>query len=134
MGARLSDGTEVLFRQVHPNFLDKGEPSSNRFLPSSADENQLSVDRSAMTTASAAHALYTQSGRQSGAVFGVSVSEFGGETVECFHDPIEANGTQLANPAHALANYSKMDSKAQKAAAQRLKKLAIARGCLFVPA
>jgi len=41
----LTDDTEVLFRQIHPNFFDNGVPGSNRFRPSEKDGNMLSDDQ-----------------------------------------------------------------------------------------
>ena len=41
----------MLFRQVHPSQLQGGVLSSAIFIPTPDDEDQLSVDRSSMTTA-----------------------------------------------------------------------------------
>jgi len=130
MSDRLTDEAEVLFRQIHPNFIESGEPSSDRFRPSEKDKNQLSVDRSSISTAAESHALYTKTGSASAAVYGVSVGEFEAETIGCVSDPVSATGKELGNPAHALANYSTHTAKNQKVVALRLKRLAISRGRL----
>lgn len=91
----------------------------------------LSVDRSSVTTAAAAHALYTSDGKQSAAVFGLTVGEFNAENIACVENKIENHPTQTDNPAHALADYSKHSAKQQKLVAKRLKKQAVARGCLY---
>ena len=131
MGDKLINGEEILFRQIHPNSLESGEPGSDRFRPTLSDKNMLSTDRSSLTTAAASHALYTSTGRLSAAVFGLSVSEFECETIACFEDPINKSEPEPENLAHALANYSLHGEKAQKLVAKRLKRLAVARGCLL---
>lgn len=130
MGKPLTDAAEVLFRQIHPNFLHNGEPASDRFKPYPNDSGMMSVDRASLTTAAASHRLYTSNGFQSAAVFGVSVEEFGAENVPCRDDPLAATESTLANPAHALADYNSHDDKKQKNISKRLKRKAVARGQL----
>ncbi|MDD1536094.1 MULTISPECIES: hypothetical protein [unclassified Bradyrhizobium] len=133
MKKRLTNAHEVLFRQIHPKFIENGEPSSDRFRPSAQDQNMLSLDRSALITASEAHAQYVATGKQSAAVFGVSVAEFAKESLTCVEDPIPVKETTPANPAHCLADYSPHALKDQKLIAKRLKRVAIARGRLHPP-
>lgn len=127
---KLIDGEEILFRQIHPNSMEKGEPGSDRFRPTPSDKNMLSTDRSSLTMAAASHALYTSTGRRSAAVFGLSVGEFEREDIKCFEDPLKKSEAEPENHAHALADYSSHAEKAQKLVAKRLKRLAVARGCL----
>lgn len=131
MTSSLTDNTEVLFRQIHPNSFDNGQPGSDRFRPSEKDQDMLSVDRSAVTTAEEAYKRYVKSGRKSVAVFGISVGEFQNETIPCKEDPLQETCDQLENPAHALADYSSHTPSKQKLIAKRLKRVAIERGCLF---
>jgi hypothetical protein len=133
MGKKLTDGKEVLLRQIHPTFIENGEPSSDRFRPSDEDENMLSLDRSLLVTPSESHANYVASGRLSAAVFGLSVSEFESETIPCSEDPLEATATAPANPAHSLADYSVHLMRQQKIIGKRLKRVAVARGRLHPP-
>lgn len=130
MSGILTDGDELLFRQIHPDFIQDGEPSSDRFRPSQRDENKLSVDRSELTTASDSYALYTRNGLASAAVFGLTVHEFGSEAITCAPDPVPASENMAANEAHALADYSTHTISKQKIIAKKLKRLAVARGCL----
>ncbi|MBI3267886.1 MAG: hypothetical protein HYZ53_02610 [Planctomycetes bacterium] len=51
----LKDGGEMLYRQVFPAFVRDGRPSSQAFCPTPKDNHLLSVARSALTTAEAAH-------------------------------------------------------------------------------
>jgi hypothetical protein len=126
----INDGEEVLFRQIHPNFYDNGFPGSPPFAPTAKDDDKLSVDRSSMTTAEASHALFTSNGFDSAAVFGVTVAEFGTESLKCYSDPTEANGTIAANPAHAYADYSGFSANQGKKIAKRLRNFAVKRGQL----
>jgi hypothetical protein len=130
MGDKLEATDEILYRQIHPNSIDAGEPGSDRFRPSELDKNMLSTDRSALTTAADSHALYTSTGRQSKAVFGLSIAEFNSESITCFSDPLKATEATPTNAAHALADYSAHSTSKQKLVAKRLKRLAVARGCL----
>jgi hypothetical protein len=130
MSDKLADNNEVLFRQIHPTFYQNGEPSSQPFLPTSKDQNKLSVDRSALTTAADAYELFKMNGNTSVAVYGISVGEFGVEALECTSDPLGATKDQQANLAHAIADYSLHGGSKQKNIAKRLKIKALARGCL----
>lgn len=129
----LTHGEEMLFRQIHPSLLVDGEPASNRFVPSEDDKGRLSLDRSSLTSAAESHALYTSSGRQSAAVFGLLVGEFNAVPIPCLSDPTEEEPPHPANPAHALADYTGLDPKSLKNIAKRLKRLAIQHGQLHPP-
>jgi hypothetical protein len=129
---KLEDSEEVLLRQIHPTFFENGEPSSDRFRPSQLDKNLLSLDRNSMVSPAQSHANYEGAGRKSAAVFGVTVGEFMIENIDCLHDPLDSTPVQAANPAHASANYERHDLKQQKLIAKRLKRVAIARGCLHL--
>jgi hypothetical protein len=83
-----------------------------------------------LVTPAHSHANYIAAGRASAAVFGLSVAEFQSETVPCREDPLEETETSLANPAHSLADYSAHPLKQQKIIGKKLKRVAIARGCL----
>lgn len=130
MGKPLTDQAEVLFRQVHPNFIHNGEPASDRFKPQPSDAGLMSVDRSSLIDAASSHAVYTSTGRQSGAVYGVTVEEFAHEAVGCCEDPLIANDAVPANPAHALADYTHHEEKKWKLISKRLALKAKARGQL----
>jgi len=137
MSKNLTDPDEVLYRHIHPDFFQNGEPSDSRFRPSKSDMNFLSVDRSSVHDAATSHYIYTFGGRKSEAMFGVSVSEFQAHNISCAPDPTgaqEATDTskaQLENKAHALADYSAHSEGEQKVIGKKLKRLAVARGKLY---
>lgn len=128
----LKNDAEVTYRQIHPHFIKKGVPASNRFMPSARDQNKLSVDRGSMLSAAESYAAYVATGLLSAAVFGVSVGEFGQESIPTHPDPVEPKDDRAGNPAHALAVYSAFDDVAQKQIALRLCKKAVDRGPLHL--
>jgi len=130
MSEPLTNSDEVLFRQIHPNYIQNGEPASDRFKPQPNDAGLMSVDRSALTDAAASHALYISAGRKSGAVYGVTVGEFIEEAINCRNDPLEATEDAPANSAHALADYTSHEERKWKNISKRLTLKAKARGCL----
>lgn len=131
MGDKLTDGEEVLLRQIHPDLMQDGEPASSSFRPKESDKNMLSVDRGALTTPADAHALYTGNGYSSAAVYGVSVSEFESNGIPCESDPLDEADDIRANPAHALASFAGHGTSKQKTLAKKIKKQAVARGILY---
>lgn len=133
MSDPLSNEQELLFRQVHPGFIEDGQPSSQPFRPTPKDGNKLSVDRSAITTAEHAFKLYKANGFSTSAVYGLTVGEFHGEQISCFSNPLCEVPPLNANPAHALADYSPHNANQQKNRGKRLRQIAIARGQLHPP-
>ncbi|KRA84228.1 hypothetical protein [Altererythrobacter sp. Root672] len=133
MAEQLTDPNEVLFRQIHPSNFKDGRPASDRFRPQPSDHGKMSVDRAALTSANASHALYSSSGNLSAAVFGVSVEEFLEESLICLSDPLIATAGQPANPAHALVDYTSFEERKWKNISKRLCIKAIERGQLHPP-
>ena len=134
MTEKIEDETELLFRQVHPNFLDAGEISSAAFRPSAKDAGRLSVDRSTLTTSEDSFLLHTAAKKLASAgTYAVSVEEFSEVDVSCYPDPLDASGDQPENPAHAYGDFNGLSSGKQKAVAKRLKHKAASRGCLHPP-
>ena len=130
----LKDGDEILYRQIHPRFYEDSYPVSSQFVPTPKDESKLSVDRSSLTDAAGAHALYTGNGFQSAAVYGVTVAEFGAERLPCHSDPLAADGKLAANTVHAYADFTAFSGNQKKNIGKRLRKLAVKRERLHPPA
>jgi len=74
--------------------------------------------------------LFTGNGFVSAAVYGVSVAEFRAEHLPCHPDPLEAEGTLSAHPAHAYADFSASSPSQGKKIAKRLRNNAVKRGRL----
>lgn len=128
----LTDGGEVLLRQIHPNLYLDGKIASTAFMPTANDKGELSVDCSSLTTPVASFDLYVANGRESVAVYGVSVGQFEAQGIPCHSDPLPETDKLKANPAHAYANFKGIEvPKKQKQAAQRLRDWAVERGRLY---
>jgi len=130
MTDQLTDNDEILYRQVHPSFVQDGIPSSQTFMPTPKDKNMLSVDRSSLTSAAESYTLFTSGGLKSQAIYGLSVAEFQEQGIACISDPITGDPDREDNLAHALADYSAHTEKVQKVKAKKLKAKAVARGKL----
>lgn len=130
MGEPLTEQAELLFRQIHPSCIYEGEPASDRFKPQPSDEGLMSVDRGSLTDPASSHAIYTSTGRESGAVYGVTVGEFDEQGIECRDDPLQETEEAPANAAHALADYTSHEEKKWKIISKRLTQKAKARGRL----
>jgi len=131
MKASVLDQAELLYRHVHPTFIEAGEPSSAAFRPTSKDDGKLSVDRSSISTAEESFKLHVNGKKlQAAGTYGLLVSEFSSVEVSCFPDPLSQSDEQPANPAHAYGDFSHLNSGKQKVAAKKLKRQAIGRGCL----
>lgn len=124
---KILDLDEVQFRQINPNFIDDGIPSSQAFSPTRKDEGKLSLDRSATVSAEAAHEGFLSRGLRSEAVFGLTPEEFaqGDSPVECFESPLDDN------PNHSHADFNGLSKGKIKRKAKELKVLAVRRGCQF---
>jgi hypothetical protein len=119
---------ELFMRQVHPNQMAEGRPSSRSFTPTEKDGGHLSADRSSLITPKDAYERYLQRKQltSAGGTWGVSVSEFSELGLACYSDPLADNS------AHALVNFSALnDLKAQLRAGKLAYAKAKARGRLY---
>jgi hypothetical protein len=130
----LSDPQEMLFRQVHPNFVRDGRPSSQAFRPTKKDEGKLSVARGSMTSAENAfrhHAERLQ--LPSAGTWGVLVGECIGLQLQTFPDPTSAPPEPFADPAHAFVDFRELSNNQAEARGAKLARQAAMRDCLYVP-
>ena len=128
--APIANTDEILFRQIHPVLYESGAVASSAFMPTENDRGNMSIDRGSLTTPKASFDLYRENGRQSAAVYGVSVGEFAAEGIPCHPDPIPATENLKANPAHAYADYNAIGTNQRRKKAQRLRTAALRRGLL----
>lgn len=126
---------ELLFRQVHPSFLRDGRPSSQAFRPTPKDEGKLSVARGALTTAKGAFEHHTGAlGLPSAGTWAVMVVECGQQGLPARPDPLSAPPEKVADPAHAIVDFTGVQSKSQiEAKGARLARCAVDRGRLHPP-
>ncbi len=133
-GRPLTDGDEPLFRQVHPSFIRDGRPSSQAFRPTAKDHSMLSVARGALTTACDAYELHTAAlGLQSAGTWVITVGECQAQTLEVVADPLTCPPEKVADPAHALIDFTLYSKNQQEAKAARLARQAVERGRLHPP-
>ena len=136
MEGKITDSDEELYRQIHPHFVDPKRkshkeivPTSQAFQPGEEDDDEMSVDRSSLTTAEDSYNLYVANGGNSVAVFSITVGKFCAHNIACMIDPLDGKGRTAPNPAHAYADFSEHSTDNQKRQiAKKLKRLAIHRG------
>lgn len=123
-GNRLDDPTELLYRQVHPNFVQEGKPASLAFRPNSGDEGKMSSDRSSLVTAKASFDSYVRQ-RASAGVWAINVQECTDQNLACFPDPVEGN------EAHSIVDFNGIEEKNWEKVSKKLKSFAIGRKRIY---
>jgi len=119
----------LLLRQIHPSWIQNGQPSSLAFKPSKKDKNLLSVYDGDCITPEDSYFHYTEILKFcSECVFGVTQEESKAEGLTARKDPLPESAH------HSVIDFSSCASESiRDRAAKVLKSKAIARGCLFVP-
>ncbi|WP_063888560.1 hypothetical protein [Burkholderia ubonensis] len=122
-----TDADRLLFRQVHPSWVQNGRPSSQTFQPTPKDENRLSVYDSALMTAQASYDYHTTELKLSSVgVLGVTVAE-----VVAAQRTFTRDGVPIA--AHGFIDFEGLSNGQAKKVAQRLQQAALARPWLYQP-
>ena len=122
-GEQLDDPDELLFRQVHPGWVDEGVPSSQAFAPTKKDEGKLSVDRGSLTTAQKAYEHHTTVRNLSSAgTWAVTVGEARGADLGSFGEPVPDD------VAHGFIDFRSLTRKVSERRAKLLLAHAVARG------
>lgn len=128
MDGKLTNTTELLYRQVHPRFVDEGRVSSQAFTPSEKDNGRLSVSQSTKTTPESAYHFFTETRKlQSVGVWAVSVEEADSLELPVFSDPLPDD------PSHAVIDFNKHSTTAKRKLGSRLAEFARNRGVQFSP-
>ncbi len=119
VGERLTDPEELLHRQIHPDWIQAGRPSSQAFRPTPKDAGLLSVSRGSLTTAAAAYKLHTeQRGLKSAGVWSIRVQDCDDAELEAFGDPLPE---PVLDPAHAVIDFRALKDKDARVKSQQLK-------------
>ena len=127
----VTDGNVVLYRQIHPNWLAYGEPSSLAFRPGSNHAGKLSTQDGTNLTAEEAWDLYTGVHRLSSAgVWGITVEEAQSAERRVIDD---AECPPLA-PHHRSIDFRDIANsrRHQERASTLLKRAALRRGALHL--
>lgn len=121
---RMNDDT-LLYRQVHPNFIARGNVTRQAFLPTSKDERLLSVYNGDEITPKQSRLHYVNDLKlESAGVVGVSVAQCNGLQLPVRPDPAPF-------PEHAVIDFAGLSRNQIKEKAVHLKTAANARGWLF---
>ena len=115
-------------RQIHPNFIDQGQVSSQAFTPFPKDEGKLSVYDGDQISPVAAYTHYTEVLQfQSDGVWAVTGSEITSMGLVSESAPLE-NFVE-----HALIDFNPHSQKTARKLAKKLRDIAVERGCLHIP-
>ncbi len=106
---RLTEPTELLHRQVHPQFIVAGRVSSQAFRPTPKDRGLLSVARSTLISARDAMDRYTAAGNATAGVMSVSVHECESLGLPAYSDPLPPD-----DDAHAVVDFNVFESKSKR--------------------
>lgn len=126
-GPALTDGDELLLRQIAPAFVVEGVISSAAFTPTRKDEGLLSVSRGRLVTPQQAWERHTRDkGLKSVGTWGVTVTE---SELPCHGDPTD----DPPDEAHALIDFRGISRGLAEKRAKSLRDAAVARGSLYTP-
>lgn len=122
----LTGQDEVLYRQVHPSWLDDGVPTSQAFTPTPKDKGELSIARGSLTTPEGAYKHYTTVLELASAgTWAVTVGEATDAQLESLSDPLHND------PAHGFVDFRGLSKNEAKRRGMRLAASARARGRLY---
>jgi hypothetical protein len=112
----------LLYRQIHPNFIQNGRPTTQAFRPTSKDENQLSVydGDKIQPRASCEHYTLILKYRSAG-VMAVTNAECSAQSL-----PVIADGEPF--PEHCSIDFSNLKRSEIEKAAKVLAACAVMRG------
>lgn len=121
---------EMLFRQVHPSFIQNERVTSQAFNPTPKDEEKLSVSRSLKTNAETAYLHHTQTLQlESAGVWAVQVQEVQESLTppptRIVPDPVV---TPHPDPSHTLIDFSSLTRSGRDSIAKKLATKARDRG------
>lgn len=115
----------LLYRQIHPNFVQNGRPTSQAFRPTPKDENKLSAYDGDKIQPKASWEHYTGTlGLSSSGVMAVSNVECTGQALS-----ILADGSDY--PEHCSIDFSGLAKGAVEKIAKVLAQYAVTRGWLY---
>lgn len=125
---RLEDPVESLYRQVPPQWIVDGKPSSQAFKPTKKDEGMLSIALGSKTTDEGAFLHHTQVLKlASGGTWAVTVGDVAAMELSSFEQPLENS------PAHGFIDFRDLGRRAMESKAKLLLAKARERGCVYQP-
>ena len=110
----------MLYRQVHPSWIDDGRPTSQAFKPTKKDKKKMSVDDSGIVSAEKAFEIHTKVfSRKSVGVLAVTVEECTQNNMSVTSDPL------VNRPSHAVVDFEGLSRREIEKTATTLKVLAM---------
>ena len=123
MGA-MKDETS-LYRQIHPNNVQDGEPTSVEFRPKESDEGFLSTYNGELIDAEGSHSHYTAELKLlSCGAMSIIVSE-------CIAEGLQADANGVPFKEHAQVDFNGNDKKKIRSLSKTLQACALKRGWQF---
>ena len=123
----ISDASELLHRNAHPDFIQNGRISSQVFKLKTADKGQLSVQQNSKAIAAIAYARYTARDFESAGVWSVTVAECSELSLKAYDDPLPDDDS------HAVLDLTRFTTSQAHKLADKLAHKARARGCQYSP-
>jgi hypothetical protein len=120
--------SHLLYRQVHPAWVQDTRVSSQAFKPSKKDEDKLSVSDGTKTSPLDSYNRFVNLKFKSSGVWAVSTLEVENAGLSAFSEPVT---TPEPDPAHAYIDFTDLTNSQQQKAADKLAASARARGCVF---
>lgn len=115
----------VMYRQVHPSFLQNGHPTTQAFRPTPKDQSLLSVYNGDMISAHQAWVHYTSIlGCSSSGCMGLSIAECQSVSLSVRPDPVPF-------PEHSVIDFSALSENECRRKSKILQQFALARGWLY---
>lgn len=119
----MNDAT-IVYRQIHPSFVQAGFPTSQAFRPTLKDESKLSVyDGDQITPENLFNHYVHELSLSSVGVMGLTVAECAAESLAVRSDPVHF-------PEHAIIDFSELTDKDCRTKSKKLQSKAVQRGWL----
>ena len=119
------NGNTIVYRQIHPSFVQGGFPTSQAFRPTPKDKSQLSVYDGDLISTERAWAHYTADlGLASVGVMGLSVAE-------CTAESLAVCSAPEAFAEHAVIDFAELTDKECRNKSKKLQSKAVERGWLY---
>lgn len=115
----------IVYRQIHPSFVQAGFPTSQAFRPTPKDESKLSVYDGDQITADKAFTHYTTS------LSLASVGVMGLLIAECNAESLAVHPAPEPFPEHAIIDFSGLNDKECRSKSKKLQAKAVHRGWLY---
>jgi hypothetical protein len=120
----MTDST-VLLRQIHPNFVQNGRPTSQAFRPTPKDEEKLSAYDGDQITAEASFQHYTTMRNLA------SIGAMGLTVAECLAESLPSRPDPLPDcPEHSVVDFAGFTDKDCHRKSKKLQAKAMERGWL----